>query len=91
MKYKFIFLIIILSIFLISNHMMDIENSQYDRGFTCEVRDNLVYSVHGKTYTTNGFFNMDTNIQYHLYWYISYTCFFIIFIMIILDIDKWRK
>lgn len=83
---KNIFIIIIIFIFLISNHLMDIADVVWDSGYYCSVEDNLVYLRHpGNSSTTNGLFNTNANIQYHASWYISYLCFFILVIFIMRD------
>ena len=55
-------------VFFISNHLMDLGDVSYDLGFRCD---------HIKTYTTNGMFNVESSLQYHVSWYISYFCFII--------------
>jgi len=60
---------------------MDLGDVSYDLGYKCN---------HIQTYTTNGIFNIDSNIQYHVAWYVSYLCFFIV-ILIALNGVKYDK
>jgi len=47
---------------------MDLGDVSYDLGFKCD---------HMQTYTTNGMFEVESSLQYHVAWYVSYLCFFI--------------
>ena len=85
---KIIIIIILLSIFLISNHLMDIADVAYEDGYGCKVKDNKVYSYHKETMLVNGLYEVNSNTQYHVSWYVSYLCFFI---LIFVSLKKFKE
>ncbi len=76
---KEVIIIILLSIFFISNHLHDVGDIVYKRNYYCEVGyDNKIYLGNKEVSLINGFFEVNANQLYHISWYISYVCFFML-------------
>ena len=69
---KIIFVVCLLTIFLICNHLVDITNNAYWLGFG----------------VSNGVFSSNPLILYHVAWYTSYLCMFVLSIFSIKEISK---
>lgn len=85
MKKLIIAVILLVILFMIGGHLLDIGDVVYDHNKRIKrlIDENDLNNKYGngEAITTNGLFNMDANTTYHIGYYLMYLCFFVMVIL----------